>query len=133
MRTLADVLVGLLPIGAVTLLWAMWLHRVRDDRADRREQERDALNIAAIARLKAARDQGAEAEARVMTGESESRRPIPTGFLWRDQRGQDLIEYALLAGLIAVAVGIVLPGVASAVSTIFSGVSSTLNAAANGS
>ena len=47
---------------------------------------------------------------------------------WRDTRGQDLIEYALMAGFVAVAAGAVMPGVASKISTIFSKVSSALTA-----
>jgi len=39
---------------------------------------------------------------------------------FRDTRGQDLIEYALMAGFVAVAAGAVMPGVASSISTIFS-------------
>ena len=38
----------------------------------------------------------------------------------RDTRGQDLIEYALMAGFVAVAAGAVMPGVADSISTIFS-------------
>ena len=34
----------------------------------------------------------------------------------RDTRGQDLIEYALMAGFVAVAAGAVMPGVASSIS-----------------
>ncbi len=45
---------------------------------------------------------------------------------WRDTRGQDLIEYALMAGFVAVAAGAVMPGVAGHISTIFSKVSSAL-------
>ncbi len=41
-------------------------------------------------------------------------------------RAQDLIEYALMAGFVAVAAGAVMPGVASSISTIFSKVSSVL-------
>lgn len=40
--------------------------------------------------------------------------------LWRDGRGQDLIEYALLAGFVAVAGGAVFPPVVNSVSSIFS-------------
>jgi pilus assembly protein Flp/PilA len=43
--------------------------------------------------------------------------------------GQDLIEYALMAGFVAVAAGAIMPGVASQISTIFSKVSSALVAA----
>jgi pilus assembly protein Flp/PilA len=49
-----------------------------------------------------------------------------TRHFWRDTRGQDLIEYALMAGFVAVAAGAVMPGVASKISTIFSKVSSAL-------
>jgi len=48
---------------------------------------------------------------------------------WRDRRGQDLIEYALMAGFVAVAAGAIMPGVASSISVIFSQVSSVLSAA----
>ena len=37
-----------------------------------------------------------------------------------DERGQDMVEYALLAGFIAVAAGAVLPGISESLSTIFS-------------
>ena len=48
-----------------------------------------------------------------------------------DKRGQDLVEYALLAGFIAVAAGALLPGVSGSISKIFSRMSSVLaNAAA---
>jgi len=49
----------------------------------------------------------------------------------RDQRGQDLIEYALMAGFVAVAAGAIMPGVASSISTIFSQISSVMTAAAS--
>ena len=50
--------------------------------------------------------------------------------LWREEHGQDLIEYALMAGFVAVAAGAIMPGVANSISTIFSQVSSVLVAAA---
>ena len=50
--------------------------------------------------------------------------------IWKDTKGQDLIEYALMAGCVAVAAGAVMPQVASQVSTIFSKVNSQLTAAA---
>jgi len=41
--------------------------------------------------------------------------------LWRDKRGQDMVEYALLAASVAVVVaGFIPPAVMPAVSTIFS-------------
>ena len=50
--------------------------------------------------------------------------------IWNDSRGQDLIEYALMAGFVAVAAGAIMPGVAKSISTIFSKISSTMVAAA---
>jgi len=44
----------------------------------------------------------------------------------KDARGQDLIEYALMAGFVAVAAGAVMPGVASSISAIFSKVGSVM-------
>jgi pilus assembly protein Flp/PilA len=49
--------------------------------------------------------------------------------LWRDTRGQDLIEYALMAGFVATTAGVIMPGVASSISTIFSKVGSVLKVA----
>ncbi len=54
---------------------------------------------------------------------------IQTAWLWKDTRGQDLVEYALLAGFVAVAAGALLPGISVSVSTIFSRMGSTLTAA----
>ena len=51
----------------------------------------------------------------------------------KDQSGQDLIEYALLAGFVAVAAGAIMPGVATSISTIFSQVGSVMTAAASAS
>lgn len=48
---------------------------------------------------------------------------------WRDTRGQDLIEYALMAGFVAVAAGAIMPGVANSISVIFSKVGSVMAAA----
>jgi pilus assembly protein Flp/PilA len=50
---------------------------------------------------------------------------------WRDRRGQDLIEYALMAGFVAVAAGAIMPGVSSSISTIFSQVASVMTNAAS--
>jgi Flp pilus assembly pilin Flp len=51
------------------------------------------------------------------------------GRLWTDVRGQDMIEYALLAAAIAVVVaGFLPPAVMPAVSTIFSKIVSGFNA-----
>ncbi|HSR09591.1 MAG TPA: hypothetical protein VLM42_20840 [Bryobacteraceae bacterium] len=45
---------------------------------------------------------------------------------WRETRGQDLIEYALMAGFLAVAAGAVLPSAGPIISTLFSKVASQL-------
>ena len=51
--------------------------------------------------------------------------------LQRDERGQDMVEYALLAGFIAVAAGAILPGISASISAIFSKMASLVaNAAA---
>ena len=49
--------------------------------------------------------------------------------LWRDANGQDLIEYALMAGFVAVAAGAIMPGVSVSISQIFSKVASVLTSA----
>ena len=54
-----------------------------------------------------------------------------SALLWKDTRGQDLVEYALLAGFIAVAAGALLPTISTSISTIFSRMSSMLTAAAS--
>jgi pilus assembly protein Flp/PilA len=50
---------------------------------------------------------------------------------WKDKRGQDLIEYALMAGFVAVAAGAIMPGVSSSISTIFSKIASVMTMAAS--
>jgi len=50
--------------------------------------------------------------------------------LMRDARAQDLIEYALMAGFVAVAAGAIMPNISSNISTIFSKVASVMTAAA---
>lgn len=49
--------------------------------------------------------------------------------IWKDERGQDLIEYALMAGFVAVAAGAIMPSVSTSISTIFSKVASVMTAA----
>jgi len=46
-------------------------------------------------------------------------------------RGQDLIEYALMAGFVAVAAGAIMPGVATNISVIFSKVASCMTRSAS--
>jgi len=53
--------------------------------------------------------------------------------IWRDRRGQDLIEYALMAGFVAVAAGAAFPPVADTLSEIFSKVQSVMSSANNAS
>jgi pilus assembly protein Flp/PilA len=48
-----------------------------------------------------------------------------------DAKGQDLVEYALLAGFVAVAAGALLPAISTSISTIFSRMGSVLSAAAS--
>jgi len=52
----------------------------------------------------------------------------------KDTKGQDLIEYSLMAGFVAVAAGAIMPNVATSISTIFSKISSVMtNASTQGS
>jgi pilus assembly protein Flp/PilA len=51
--------------------------------------------------------------------------------LFKNRRAQDLIEYALMAGFVAVAAGAAMPAVAGSIATIFSQVSSVLSSAAS--
>ena len=50
--------------------------------------------------------------------------------LTRDERGQDMVEYALLAGFIAVAAGALLPGISDDISIMFSKMASIVENAA---
>ncbi len=50
--------------------------------------------------------------------------------IWKDKNGQDLIEYALMAGFVAVAAGALMPSVSSSISTVFSKISSVMAGAA---
>lgn len=47
-----------------------------------------------------------------------------------DEKAQDMVEYALLAGFIAVAAGAMLPAVSTSISTIFSKMMSLTSVAA---
>ena len=51
--------------------------------------------------------------------------------IWKDTKGQDLIEYALMAGFVAVAAGAIMPGVSENISQIFSKISSSMGSAAS--
>jgi len=50
--------------------------------------------------------------------------------IWKDKHGQDLIEYALMAGFVAVAAGALMPNIASSISTVFLKISSVMASAA---
>ena len=47
---------------------------------------------------------------------------------WKETDGQDLVEYALAAGLVAVAAVAVLPTLSTVVSNVFSKIGSIVNA-----
>ena len=51
--------------------------------------------------------------------------------IYKDTRGQDLIEYALMVGFIAVAAGAVIPGVVTSIRNIFEKISSALVSSAS--
>mgnify|MGYP003351636051 CR=1 FL=1 len=49
----------------------------------------------------------------------------------KSTKGQDLIEYALMAGFVAVAAGAIMPGVSTNISQIFSKIASSMGSAAS--
>ena len=51
--------------------------------------------------------------------------------IWKDCVAQDLIEYALMAGFVAVAVGALMPNVSLSISTIFSKIDSCMSSASS--
>lgn len=51
--------------------------------------------------------------------------------VWKDTSGQDLVEYALAAGLVAVAAVACMPGLSSTVNTVFNKISSIVNNTVN--
>ncbi len=53
-------------------------------------------------------------------------------YLIDDERGQDVVEYALLSGFIAIAAAAVLPQIAPGISAIFYKMTSVVVAAAEG-
>ena len=56
--------------------------------------------------------------------------PIGRLRIWPDTKGQDLIEYALTAGFVAVAAGATMPGIATGISTVLNQVASVVALAA---
>jgi pilus assembly protein Flp/PilA len=51
----------------------------------------------------------------------------------KDESGQDLIEYALMAGFVAVAAGALMPNVSNSITTVFDKIQALLANAAGGS
>jgi Flp pilus assembly pilin Flp len=49
--------------------------------------------------------------------------------IWKDECGQDMVEYAMIVGFLAVASGMLMPNISEDISTIFSKISSGLTAA----
>lgn len=49
--------------------------------------------------------------------------------IWTDERGQDMVEYGLLAGFITVAVGAAYPPISDDISVIFSKIQSIIDEA----
>ena len=47
--------------------------------------------------------------------------------VWKDTHGQDLVEYALAAGLVAVAAVACMPGLSGAVNTVFTKIGSIIS------
>jgi Flp pilus assembly pilin Flp len=50
---------------------------------------------------------------------------------YREKAAQDLIEYALMAGFVAVTAGALMPGVSTSISKIWSKVANTMTDSAN--
>jgi pilus assembly protein Flp/PilA len=50
---------------------------------------------------------------------------------WSDSRGQDLVEYALAAGLVAVAAVAAMPTLSTTVSTVFAKIGSIISSSVN--
>ena len=46
---------------------------------------------------------------------------------WKDTQGQDLVEYALAAGMVAVAAVAAMPQLSGTVNTVFSKIASIIN------
>ncbi len=51
--------------------------------------------------------------------------------VWKDTSGQDLVEYALAAGLVAVAAVACMPGLSGTVNNVFTKIGSIINANVN--
>jgi Flp pilus assembly pilin Flp len=51
--------------------------------------------------------------------------------IWKDRRGQDLVEYALMAGFVALVTGAVIPEVAGSLGAVLSKINALIISAAN--
>jgi Flp pilus assembly pilin Flp len=58
------------------------------------------------------------------------RTQIQSWRFWKEEAGQDLIEYALMAGFVAVAAGALMPNVSSSITTVFTKIQTILANAA---
>lgn len=47
--------------------------------------------------------------------------------VWKDTNGQDLVEYALAAGMVAVAAVACMPGLSTTVNNVFTRISNLIN------
>ena len=50
--------------------------------------------------------------------------------VWTDVRGQDLVEYSLMSGFVALAASAIIPGISVSISKIFSSVASSMHISA---
>ena len=50
--------------------------------------------------------------------------------IFKDNKGQDLIEYALMAGFVALAASAIFPGIGASINVVFSKVNSVMAGAA---
>lgn len=69
--------------------------------------------------------------AQILTRVQSWNRRIIQAQLWKDAHAQDLIEYSLMAGFVAVSAGAIMPGVANSISTVFSKVASVMTKSAS--
>jgi Flp pilus assembly pilin Flp len=74
---------------------------------------------------------GARSRTKTERGRDQMYKLIMGLTIWKDRRGQDLIEYALMAAFVAVAAGATIPNVAVSISQIFSKVASVVSQANN--
>jgi pilus assembly protein Flp/PilA len=51
------------------------------------------------------------------------------GRLWKETRGQDLVEYALAAGMVALAAVATMPQLTGVINNVFSSIGSLINSA----